>query len=156
MPLDRIGGVALLAPVLFCVAPRDVTNEPVLVRGPYWQSGSSTNVILRWRTDPPTDSLVRWGTDLNNLTEELTNTASTSEHEMALTGLVPATTYYYAVGDRSQPFAAGPEFRFTTSPTNARLAASGLLAMPARPTSIRNPSATPITRSPGRMIPTFG
>ena len=120
MPQDRIGGVALLATVLFCVANREAAGGPVLIRGPYLQSGSSTNVILRWRTDPPTDSVVRWGTDLNDLTEALTNTASTSGHEMALTGLVPASTYYYAAGNSTHTFAAGPEFRFTTSPTNAR------------------------------------
>ena len=44
------------------VVQADTTNvAPQLVRGPYLQSGSSTSVVVHWRTSIPTESIVWYG-----------------------------------------------------------------------------------------------
>ncbi len=75
------------------------SDLPVLTtRGPYLQAGSPTGVTIRWRTDEATDSRVRYGTTLGSLAESVTDATSTTEHELTLSGLTPATQYYYAFG----------------------------------------------------------
>src|ERR1041384_6569762 len=52
-----------------------VGDPPVLLaRGPYLQSGSSTSMVIRWRTDWFTDSVVSWGTNWSALINAMTNT----------------------------------------------------------------------------------
>ena len=73
-------------------------QTPSVVRGPYLQVVTPTSVIVRWRTDQATDSRVTFGTQANTLSQQVTNPPSTIEHVVSLTGLQPATNYYYAVG----------------------------------------------------------
>ena len=35
---------------------------PEILRGPYFQSGSSTSIVVRWRTDVPCESIIQYGT----------------------------------------------------------------------------------------------
>jgi hypothetical protein len=98
-----------------------LTNAaPEIVRGPYLQSGSSTGVVVRWRTSKPTDSRVRWGPATNDLSSEASSTEITTEHALAITGLSPDQRYYYSVGDSSAAMAGGADFSFVTVPTSAR------------------------------------
>ena len=46
---------------LFMSGVQSLTADQV-VRGPYLQIKTPTNVIVRWRTDVPTDSHVKLGT----------------------------------------------------------------------------------------------
>jgi hypothetical protein len=71
---------------------------PTLLRGPYLQVGSSTGGIVRWRTDLAVPSYVRYGTVAGVLDQTVSDLTSRTEHEIPLTGLTPATRYYYAVG----------------------------------------------------------
>src|SRR5688500_4789499 len=64
-----------------------------ITRGPYLQQGTSTSVIVRWRTDLATDSRVSFGTSPSTLTSSATNIPQTTEHEVRLTGLTPDTQY---------------------------------------------------------------
>ena len=64
-----------------------VDEAQTLVRGPYLQSGTSSSVIIKWRTDEATDSVVRYGLDPDGLTLSATNSTSTTKHEVQLTGL---------------------------------------------------------------------
>ena len=69
-----------------------------LTRGPYLQNGSHTNTTVRWRTGGNAIGRFRYGTNLaslNYLADEIT---STNRHEIQITGLLPDTKYYYAVG----------------------------------------------------------
>ena len=69
-----------------------------LTRGPYLQSGSHMNITVRWRTDAGVIGRVRYGTNLASLDLLANGVTSTNEHEIKLTGLLPDTKYYYAVG----------------------------------------------------------
>lgn len=73
-----------------------------VVRGPYLQTATENSVIVRWRTDVPTDSKVQFGTSLGNLSQHAQEYAFTTEHEVHVTGLLPATNYYYTIGSYAQ------------------------------------------------------
>jgi hypothetical protein len=90
------------------------------LRGPYLQSGSSTSVVVRWRTDWFTQGRVLHGTDPENLDLVAQNTNLTTEHAVQLTGLQPHTKYFYAIGTASQSLAGGGDYWFTTAPTNSQ------------------------------------
>ena len=78
-----------------------LAQAPRVVRGPYLQSGTSSSVIIKWRTDVATDSLVRYGLDHDpdGLTLSATNSTSTTEHAVQLTGLSADVKYFYSVGN---------------------------------------------------------
>ncbi len=86
-------------------------------RGPYLQSGTCSNVIVRWRTVLATDSRVRYGMSVSNLNLVADHTATTNEHEVIVNGLSPDTKYYYSVGTTSDVVADGDtNYFFTTAP----------------------------------------
>ena len=81
--------------------PAWVAEAQTLVRAPYLQSGTSSSVIIKWRTDEATDSLVRYGLDPDSLTLSASDPDSTTEHAVQLTGLSADVKYYYSVGSSS-------------------------------------------------------
>jgi len=91
-----------------------------ITRDAYLQQGSSTSIVVRWRTDSPTDSGVRYGTNATNLSLVATNVAITTEHEISLTGLQPDTKYFYAIGTTALVLAGDDSYFFVTAPTNAK------------------------------------
>jgi len=84
------------------------TQSIDIERGPYLQMQTPDSILIRWRTDTPTTSEVRYGIAQDSLTEVVTSTAVLTDHVIALTGLSPATTYYYTVGTLDQTL-AGPD-----------------------------------------------
>ena len=85
-------------------------------RGPYLQLKTTTNVVVRWRTDVPTDSRVQFGTNVAALTQSAQLSGTRTNHELNLIGLRPETAYFYSVGSTAEVLASGPEFRFVTAP----------------------------------------
>ena len=69
-----------------------------VVRGPYLQLGTDSEITVRWRTDVATDSAVSFGNAPGNLNDSVTDATATTEHSIQLTGLTGNTTYYYSVG----------------------------------------------------------
>jgi hypothetical protein len=99
------------------------TNQPpvppqplVLLRGPYLQNGSTTNITIRWRTSLRTNSVVRFGLTEGVLTSGVTNAERTNEHVVTLTGLAPDTRYFYASGASETNLSGGPDCFFFTAP----------------------------------------
>lgn len=89
----------------------------VVVRGPYLQMGTSTSVIVRWRTDVPTDSYVTWGVFMANQSSNATDPTMTTEHSVTITGLTPNTRYFYSIGSTAGILAGGTnDYFFLTSP----------------------------------------
>jgi hypothetical protein len=87
-------------------------------RGPYLQISTPTSVIVRWRTDQATDSRVIYGRSLENLTKRVDSQESTREHVMRVSGLVPGTKYYYAVGSSTTVLAGdNAGYFFVTAPS---------------------------------------
>ena len=70
------------------------------IRGPYLQLGAPTSIVIRWRSATPTDSRVRLGSAPGQLTRTIDVAAQTTEHEVQVSGLTPATRYFYSVGSR--------------------------------------------------------
>lgn len=86
-------------------------------RGPYLQFGTSTNIVVRWRTDLPTPSTVRYGASIGQLTSQVSDATATTEHEIKLTNLTPDTQYLYSVGTPTNTMAGGDtNFFFVTAP----------------------------------------
>lgn len=79
-------------------APSSASAQTLLV-APYLQSATPEGIWIMWETDSGEDSVVEWGAD-ESLGERATATsrvgfAGTRIHEVELTGLAPATVYYY-------------------------------------------------------------
>ena len=92
-----------------------------VTRGPYLQRPTPTGMIVRWRTDVATTSRVAYGAAPGSLTTTVDDGASTTEHVVTLTGLTPATTYYYSVGSITTPLAGNDSNHFfaTAPPTGS-------------------------------------
>jgi len=89
-----------------------------LVRQPYLQKGTPNSMTLVWRTDAASDSRVRYGTTAGNLTQSATSATVSVDHIVAISGLSPATRYYYDIGSTTAVQGGGTaEHYFETSPT---------------------------------------
>jgi hypothetical protein len=89
-----------------------------VTRGPYLQIGTPNSTVVRWRTNVATNSRVSIGTTQGTLTTNFDNATSTTEHEVVVSGLSPATKYFYSVGTTTQQLAGNDANHFfVTSPT---------------------------------------
>ena len=91
-----------------------------LVRGPYLQQGSTTNLLVKWRTDLPSSSRVSYGLAPNRLNRNAGSDDLTTEHEVRLADLQPNTKYFYAIGAGSKKLAGGDSYFFVTSPLGGK------------------------------------
>src|SRR5688572_13521645 len=85
-------------------------------RGPYLQNGTAQSVTVKWRTDEPVESIVRYGTNLADLSDVRGNLASTANHEVKVTGLLPDQRYFYSIGTFGDVLAGGDENHFFVTP----------------------------------------
>src|SRR4051812_36162038 len=101
----------------------DIATAATLTRGPYLQTGTSTSVIVRWRSDEATNSRVRIGTSPSNLNKIIDDAQSTTEHIVQVSGLKPNTKYFYAIGSTTERLSGGDtNTYFSTAPeTGARV-----------------------------------
>ena len=98
------------------IATRNVTPA-FLVRGPYLQNGTPTEVTIRWRTDVATPSEVRTGLSAGNLDAVTSDPTPTTEHEVRVGNLTPDTPYFYAIGDVVDLLEGpGAAWKFRTAP----------------------------------------
>lgn len=100
----------------------EVINPPNvhLTRGPYLQSGTTTNIIVRWRTDDDAISQVRFGLTPTALEWNVTSQNPTTEHSVTLTNLAPDRKYYYEVTDGTGVLAGGNGHHFVTAPATPK------------------------------------
>jgi len=89
---------------------------PTVTRGPYLQLGTSSNTVVRWRTGVPSTTRVWYGTNLGNLNLSVSNATFVTDHEITLSGLIPDTKYFYAVGILTQSLAGDASYFFRSSP----------------------------------------
>ncbi len=108
----------LLILIINCQSSINNCSAQTLTRGPYLQSPGQTSMIIHWRTDVATDSRVTYGTSFLNLTEfQIGNSTATTEHIVKISGLNPATKYYYNIGcTTSTLLESSPQNFFTTAP----------------------------------------
>ena len=94
-----------------------LTGAPAVTRGPYLAVGTPEAMTIRWRTNLPTDSRVWLGSEPGGLAPAATDPVLTTEHEVRVSGLSPATPYFYAVGTTSGVLSGDdPQTSFETAP----------------------------------------
>ncbi|HKU77455.1 MAG TPA: fibronectin type III domain-containing protein [Pyrinomonadaceae bacterium] len=88
-----------------------------VTRGPYLQIGTPNSTIVRWRTNVATNSRVSVGTTHGSLTTNTDDASLTTEHEVIVSNLSPATKYFYSVGSTTQTLAGNDaNHYFVTAP----------------------------------------
>ena len=92
------------------------SDSATVTRGPYLQLATATSMVVRWRTNTTTGGRVWYGATPGSLTNVADTPAVGTEHEVDLSGLVPATRYYYAVGTGAGPLAGGDAEHFFVTP----------------------------------------
>lgn len=86
-------------------------------RGPYLQQATPTSIIIKWKTSSATNTKINYGTSTSNLNAFATNTVSSTNHEIKITGLLPYTKYYYTVGTTTSTLVtASSDIFFRTAP----------------------------------------
>ncbi|QQR73043.1 MAG: metallophosphoesterase family protein [Holophagales bacterium] len=78
-----------------------------VTRGPYLQRASPTSIIVRWRTASASDAVVALGDSPGTLVSVATLPGATTEHRVALSGLLPDHLYYYSIGSSTGVLAGG-------------------------------------------------
>jgi len=86
-------------------------------RGPYIQQTSPGSAVVRFRTNDPIAGVVRYGSAPDALPSMVAGGPATTEHEILVTGLSPATRYYYAIGTATETLRGGDgDHFFETAP----------------------------------------
>ncbi|HQQ62919.1 MAG TPA: metallophosphoesterase [Pseudomonadales bacterium] len=88
----------------------------IFARGPYLQMVTPTSAVIRWGTTSKTDSIVHFGTSAGTLDTTVNDNTQTYYHEVQLTGLTPATRYYYDIGSSGGVTSSGTDHFFKTQP----------------------------------------
>lgn len=96
-----------------------ILRNPCIVRGPYLQQGTESSVFIRWATDVAVQGKVCYGLEPNKLFLTLTETTTTCNHSVELTGLEPDKKYYYSVGTEAEVQAIGKDYFFVTAPSQS-------------------------------------
>ena len=89
----------IFTPLIVLICLMATAQAQSLVRGPYLNIGTPESMIVRWRTDTPVTGKVMYGTDMNSLTLSASASSQGTEHVVKITGLSPATKYYYTITD---------------------------------------------------------
>ena len=106
----------LSSSLLFAVLGAASLSAQEVVRGPYLQQGTPNSVVVRWRTDVPTETAVRFGVEDGKLDRTATKPGKTTEHIMILEQLVPATKYYYSIGNAEKTLLGDNSTFYITPP----------------------------------------
>lgn len=117
--LKRLGFFVLILVVIYAVGrPIQIWMDGFYsgVREPYLQMMSSNAVTLRWQSEKELVGVVRYGLKLDQLNKIQVEAVANEEHEIRLTGLIPATKYFYSIGSEVEDDFKGQDFWFKTSP----------------------------------------
>ena len=117
--LKRLGLIVLTFIVIYAIGrPIQIWMDGFYsgTREPYLQMMSSNAVTIRWQSEKEASGVVRYGIKLNQLNKIQRETDVNEEHEIRLTGLKPATKYFYSVGNDKKESFKGKDFWFKISP----------------------------------------
>jgi predicted phosphodiesterase len=68
-------------------------------RSPYLQVVTSNSIVVRWNTTDSITGVVRYGSSTDLLTFSASESQPNTFHEVTISGLLPATRYYYSIND---------------------------------------------------------
>jgi hypothetical protein len=82
---------------------------------------TSTSAVISWTTDQSSTSQVQYGTTTAYGTTSMLNSSLVTTHSITINGLIPATTYDFAVSSANAAGASATSsnFAFTTTPASA-------------------------------------
>jgi 3',5'-cyclic AMP phosphodiesterase CpdA len=86
-----------------------------LIRGPYQQSATTQSVKIMWRTSEAANSWVKIGDTPDNLDRVFSNPNLEVDHNVLVTGMLPHTKYYYAIGHDDVTLASGIDHYILTN-----------------------------------------
>lgn len=110
--------IMLSLSVLVAFVRLSIADAQSITRGPYLQRGYKSFMIVKWTTSASTDSEVKVGTSPGAETLTFTSTSGT-DHRVELSGLQPATKYYYKIVASGATLAGGDASHyFVTSPND--------------------------------------
>ncbi len=92
------------------------TSTTTLVRGPYMTVATGNSINIQWRTGTASNNEVKFGTTTSLLSGIATNSTVSTEHSVALTGLLPNTKYYYSIGQVGSVLQGDVNNYFVTAP----------------------------------------
>ena len=116
----RRGGILFLSLIVLYVVGR-----PIQIwldgfysgdRAPYLQMPAATAMSIRWQSKEKYSGVIHYGIKANQLDLEQKETSPDTEHEVRLSGLKPATRYFYSAGNETSAEYKGEQFWFRTSP----------------------------------------
>lgn len=113
--------ISLLSIIIVALAATTANAAPEFVRVSFVNPDTSTEVGINWNTPGDVGTTVEYGSSPGNLNMSSGGASFQSTgalgyvHEVVLSGLQPATTYYYRAGDATDGFS--PEYQFTTGPS---------------------------------------
>ena len=87
----------------FRISGSNSTKNRSIIRGPYLQKGTSTSIVIKWRTEYETVSTVNYGTSLGELNRTKQDNTPKTDHEITIDGLNPNTKYYYEITNLDYP-----------------------------------------------------
>ena len=101
-----------------CLLLFNTIQGQVITRGPYLQMQTDSGIVVMWRTDLPCASSVGISNTPGFTNRIFQDTTQVLDHKIKITGLNPATKYFYKTGNASHWFSVGDSLQyFKTAPT---------------------------------------
>jgi hypothetical protein len=85
-------------------------------RGPYLQMGTSSSIMIKWRTDVPCESKIIFGKEFNKLNNSISDNVNKITHALTLNNLEPNTKYFYTLATNNTTLQSSPDNFFITAP----------------------------------------
>ena len=132
------------------------TPAVTITRGPTIEFADDRSAVISWTTSDAAPSLLYYGTRRSDLAQTAESAGGTTFHRVHLSGLDPATTYFFSI-DAGQSQPAGPVSSFQTAPAEGqpiydqRAADAGPAPAPAP--SDHPPEASRPRRPNGKDVP---
>ncbi len=89
-----------------------------ITRKPYLQTLTTHSVVVRWRTDIAVSSRVSYSPAGSGNTLTVEDPTPKTEHILTIDGLREDSRYLYRVGTKENDLVTGPDYYFTTAPSD--------------------------------------
>ena len=76
-------------------------GQPNIVKGPYLMKVTPSAISIHWETDSNTSTKSWFGLSTTNLNDSILDLSLSKKHQVSLINLLPATQYFYVVGDKN-------------------------------------------------------